>query len=362
MKSYRVVSIVGARPNFVKLKPVHKALEKVLHHEIIHTGQHYDFELSEIFFKEFNLPRPDYNLETGSGLPGYQVGQMIKKIERILRKNKYDLVLVYGDTNSTFAGAFAATKSNIKVAHIESGLRSFDRRMPEEINRILTDNLSQYLFASTKTARFNLERENIFGKIYDTGDLSVEIISEAKKLASMSKIIKDLDLNPKDYIVFTMHRAENTEIDNSFLSIIKAFTSLSDVKIVFPIHPRTKKILQKMKLFQKLKECKNVVMIPPVGYIDFIQLIKNADKIITDSGGLQKEAYLLTVPCITIRRSTEWIETVKEGWNALTDTNPDKIVASVRDWNPTVKAQKEVFGKGNTSKNIKKIIIDEILD
>ena len=362
MKSYKVVSVVGARPNFVKLKPVHEALERDLHHEIIHTGQHYDFELSEIFFQEFNLPKPDYNLDIGSGLPGYQVGQMIKKIEKILRENKYDLVLVYGDTNSTFAGAFAATKSNIKVAHIESGLRSFDRRMPEEINRLLTDNLSQYLFASTKTARVNLERENIFGKIYDTGDLSVEIVSEAKNLASKSKIIKDLDLNLKNFIVFTMHRAENTEIDTRFLSIIEAFSSLSDVKIVFPIHPRTKKIIERKKLYQKLKDCKNVLMVPPLGYIDFIQLIKNADKIITDSGGLQKEAYLLKVPCITIRRNTEWIETVTEGWNILTDTNPDKIVASVRDWNPARTTQKEVFGKGNASTVIKKIIIDEILN
>ncbi len=360
MKSHKVVSIVGARPNFVKLKPIHNVLEKVLHHEIIHTGQHYDFELSEIFFKEFNLPKPDYNLEIGSSLPGHQVGEMITKIEKILLKNKYDLVLVYGDTNSTFAGAFSAIKSNIKVAHVESGLRSFDRRMPEETNRILTDNLSHYLFASTMTARDNLEREKIFGKIYETGDLSVEIVSEAKKLAFKSKIIKDLGLDPKQYIVFTMHRAENTEIDTSFLSIIKAFTTLSDVKIVFPIHPRTKKILEEKKLFQKLKDCKNVFMIRPVGYIDFIQLVKNAEKIITDSGGLQKEAYLLSVPCITIRRNTEWMETVKEGWNLLTDTNPDKIIDSVRQWNPTKKAQNQVFGKGNTSKLIKKIIIDEI--
>ncbi|MBA2268244.1 MAG: UDP-N-acetylglucosamine 2-epimerase [Nitrosopumilus sp.] len=176
----------------------------------------------------------------------------------------------------------------------------------------------------------NLEREKIFGKIYDTGDLSVEIVSEAKKLASKSRITKDLDLDLKNYIVFTMHRAENTEIDTSFLSIIRAFTSLSDVKIVFPIHPRTKKILEGKKLYQKLKDCKNVFMIPPAGYIDFIHLVKNAEKIITDSGGLQKEAYLLSVPCITIRRNTEWIETVTEGWNVLTDTNPDKIITSVR--------------------------------
>jgi UDP-N-acetylglucosamine 2-epimerase (non-hydrolysing) len=169
-----------------------------------------------------------------------------------------------------------------------------------------------------------------------------------------------LGLDPKQYIVFTMHRAENTEIDTSFLSIIKAFSTLSDVKIVFPIHPRTKKILEEKKLFQKLKDCKNVFMIRPVGYIDFIQLVKNAKKIITDSGGLQKEAYLLSVPCITIRRNTEWMETVKEGWNVLTDTNPDKIIDSVRQWNPTKMSQNQVFGKGNTSKLIKKIIIDEI--
>ena len=289
MKSDNVVSIVGARPNFIKLKPIHNVLEKVLNHEIIHTGQHYDFELSEIFFKEFNLPKPDYDLNIGSGRPGNQVGEMIGKIEKILLKNKYDLVLVYGDTNSTFAGAFAAIKANIKVAHIESGLRSFDRRMPEETNRILTDNLSHYLFASTITARNNLEKEKAFGKIYDTGDLSVEIVSEAKKLASRSTILTDLNLNRKNYIVFTMHRAENTEIDDSFLSAISAFEAIPDVKIVFPIHPRTKKIFVEKKLYQKLKDCKNVLMIPPVGYIDFIQLVKNAEKIITDSGGLQKE-------------------------------------------------------------------------
>ncbi|WP_458742751.1 non-hydrolyzing UDP-N-acetylglucosamine 2-epimerase [Candidatus Nitrosocosmicus sp. T] len=362
MKNQRVVSIVGARPNFIKLKPIHDRLRNELHHEIIHTGQHYDYRLSEIFFNEFKLPKPDYNLEIGSGLPGLQVGEMIKKIERILTKNRYDLVLVYGDTNSTFAGAFAAIKSNIRVAHVESGLRSFDRRMPEEINRILTDNLSHYLFAPTRTASHNLESENVFGKIYETGDLSVEIISKAKKLASKSRITKDLDLDPKNYIIFTMHRAENTEIDASFLSIIGAFTALSDVKIVFPIHPRTKKILKEKKLYQKLKNCKNVLMIPPVGYIDFTHLVKNADKIITDSGGLQKEAYLLSVPCITIRRNTEWVETVKEGWNILTDTNTEKIVSSVRKWVPENKTQNQIFGEGNTSKAIKEIILNEIFD
>lgn len=361
MKNNNIVSIVGARPNFVKLKPIYDNLKNDVNHEIIHTGQHYDYRLSEIFFKEFELPQPNYDLDIGSGSPGYQVGEMIQKIERILVGNEYDLVLVYGDTNSTFAGAFAAFKSKIRVAHIESGLRSFDRRMPEEINRILTDNLSEYLFASTKTASNNLRSERIMGRIYETGDLSVETISAAKKLASKSHIITEMDLEPKNYVVFTMHRAENTEFDDSFLSIIRAFKSISEVKIVFPLHPRTKKILESKNMYHLLESCKNVLITPPTGYIDFISLVQNANKIITDSGGLQKEAYLLSVPCITIRRNTEWPETVDAGWNVLTDTNTEKIVESVRHWNPSNFNQPHVLGNGDTAKVIKRIIMNEIL-
>lgn len=361
MKRYKIVSVVGARPNFVKLKPIHDILKNDYCHEIIHTGQHYDYRLSEIFFKEFKLPIPDYNLDVGSGSPGYQVGEMIQKIENILVTRNYDLVLVYGDTNSTFAGAFAAVKSNIRVAHVEAGLRSFDRRMPEEINRILTDNLSEFLFAPTNTASTNLHCERINGKIYETGDLSVEVISEAKKLASKSSITRDLNLSLKDYIIFTMHRAENTEFNESFISIIKAFQSLSEIKIVFPLHPRTRKILEQKNLYHHLENCKNVLIIPPAGYIDFISLVQNANKIITDSGGLQKEAYLLSVPCITIRRNTEWKETVDVGWNILTDTNTDKIVHAVRKWNPSNIRRTDVLGNGDTSKIIKKIIMTDVL-
>ncbi|VFJ12515.1 non-hydrolyzing UDP-N-acetylglucosamine 2-epimerase [Candidatus Nitrosocosmicus franklandus] len=357
----KIVSIVGARPNFVKLKPIHDILKDELSHEIIHTGQHYDYRLSDIFFKEFDLPEPDYNLDIGSGSPGYQVGEMIQKIERILIKNDYDLALVYGDTNSTFAGAFAAVNSKIKVAHVEAGLRSFDRRMPEEINRILTDNLSDFLFAPTNTATRNLHNERILGKIYETGDLSVELISIAKELATKSHITRDLNLDHKKYIVFTMHRAENTVFDESFLSIIKAFKSLSDIRIVFPLHPRTKKTLEQKNLYHQLENCKNVLIIPPTGYIDFISLVQNASKIITDSGGLQKEAYLLSVPCITIRRNTEWVETVETGWNVLTDTNAEKIIDHVKGWNPSKKNHSKILGNGDTAKVIKNIILNEIL-
>jgi UDP-N-acetylglucosamine 2-epimerase (non-hydrolysing) len=353
---------VGARPNFIKLEPIHKVFKNEIQHEIIHTGQHYDYRLSEIFFKEFQLPNPEYNLDIGSGSPGYQVGEMIRQIEKVLIKNDYDLVLVYGDTNSTFAGAYAAVNANIRVAHIEAGLRSFDRRMPEEINRVLTDNLSEYLFAPTRTAISNLKSERMRGKIYQSGDLSVEIINEATKLASNSHITKDLNLDPKNYIVFTMHRAENTRFDETFISIIKAFKAISEFKIVFPLHPRTKKFLEYKNLFHKLESCENVLIIPPTGYIDFISLIQNANKIITDSGGLQKEAYLLSVPCITIRKNTEWTETVDAGWNVLTDTNTEMIVDKVRAWNPSNIHQPQILGNGNTAKVIKKIIIDEILD
>jgi UDP-N-acetylglucosamine 2-epimerase (non-hydrolysing) len=361
LRRYKVVSVVGARPNFIKLKPIHEIFGKDLDHEIIHTGQHYDYRLSEIFFKEFKLPTPDYNLEVGSSLPGSQVGDMIKKIEKVLINNKYDLVLVYGDTNSTFAGAFAARKANVKLAHIEAGLRSFDRRMPEEMNRILTDNLSEYLFTPTETAASNLRSERITSGIFETGDLSVETISEARILASKSQITRNLNLDPKSYIVFTMHRAENTESDESFLSIIKAFKALPDFNFVFPLHPRTRKILEHKDYYQMLEDCKNVSIIPPTGYIDFISLVQNASKVITDSGGLQKEAYLLSVPCITIRRNTEWTELVEEGWNILTDTNSEKIIATVRNWDPSNIRRKEVLGKGDTSNVIKKIIFDEIL-
>jgi len=351
-----IVSIVGARPNFVKLFPIHGILKEKYNHTIIHTGQHYDFEMSEIFFKEFNLPSPDINLDIGSGLPCYQVGEMIKKIEELFSHRKFDLVLVYGDTNSTFAGAFAGVKSNINVAHIEAGLRSFDKRMPEETNRILTDNLSDILFAPTKTASQNLLNENNRGKIIETGDLSVEVINESIKLSINSTIIEALDLEPGKYALFTMHRFENTSSPSVLSSIINAFEKLKDVTIVFPLHPRTSRILKEQKLYERLANCKNVNVIPPLGYIDFITLIKNSTKVVTDSGGLQKESYLLGIPCITIRENTEWVETVDQGWNVLVGTNTEKIVNSILEWYPKDNSRKNIFGAGNSSKLIKNVL------
>jgi UDP-N-acetylglucosamine 2-epimerase (non-hydrolysing) len=360
----KIASVVGARPNIIKLAPIHKAIRTFSDHHrhvIIHTGQHYDYKLSEIFFKEFDLPKPNFDLNVGSATPGFQIGEMIKKLEKIfLKYNDFDLVLVYGDTNSTFAGALAAMKSGIRVAHIEAGLRSFDRRMPEEINRILTDQLSDYLFAPTQTAIENLEREHVFGKIVYSGDIAVEIINYAVQISSKSLILENLQLRRKAYILFTMHRAENTDSHDSLISIIRAFETLSEIEIVFPIHPRTTNLLKKRDLYSRLEKCKNVKLIQPVNYIDFIKLMQNAKKVITDSGGVQKEAYLLSVPCITIRRNTEWIETVRSGWNILTDTDTKKIVKATRDWMPSPTSNqkiKPIFGDGHTSAIIKNSIM-----
>lgn len=360
----KIASVVGTIPNFIKLAPIHKAISIFSDdHAIIHTGQHYDYELSERFFKEFNLPKPNFTLDVGFGRPGYQIGEMIKRLEKIFLESEFDLVLVYGDTNSTFAGALSAVRSNINIAHVESGLRSFDRHMPEEINRLLTDHLSSYLFASTQTAIKNLEREHVFGKVFYTGDISVEIVKVAVSLASKSVILNDLRLEPKSYVLFTMHRAENTDSDCNLLSVIRAFEILSneerEIRIVFPIHPRTANILKEKNLYDRLKECKNVILIQPVGYIDFIILMQNAIKIITDSGGVQKEAYLLAIPCITIRKNTEWVETVNNGWSRLTDIDTNEIVKATRYWMPlpTNNQLKPIFGDGQTSMIIKDLIM-----
>ena len=356
----KIASVVGARPNFVKLAPIHRALGSFSDHTIIHTGQHYDYRLSEIFFKEFRLPPPDIELNVGSGESGFQTGEMIKKLEKVFLDSKFEIVLVYGDTNSTFAGAFAASRASLKIGHIEAGLRSFDRSMPEEINRILTDHISDQLFAPTYTAMKNLQSEHVSGKVLYTGDLSVEIIKEALNLASKSSILDNLELEAKSYMLFTMHRAENTNYENKMESIIHVFETLLhrgiDMRIIFPMHPRTTNKLKITGQYERMENCENVMLLEPVGYVDFIKLMLNAQKVITDSGGIQKESYLLGVPCITIRNNTEWVETLEDGWNILTGTDPDKIVTAIVEAGPNQIhniPDQTIFGSGRTSEIIK---------
>jgi UDP-GlcNAc3NAcA epimerase len=359
-----IASIVGARPNFIKLAPIHNLMNESEYtnkfkHIIIHTGQHYDYKLSEIFFSEFSLPKPDYNLDIGSSTPCIQIAEMIRKLEHLFHSLKIDIVLVYGDTNSTFAGGLAATKSMINVAHVESGLRSFYREMPEEINRVLTDHISNFLYSPTETAVKNLKSENIQGEVIYTGDISVEIIRAAETKINNSLILDKLKLEPKNYYLFTLHRSENTNF-KCLKSIIEIFNKIPESKIVFPIHPRTVNILDQNNLFKELQKCKNVILTDPVGYLDFVKLIKYSNKVITDSGGTQKEAYLLNTPCITIRNNTEWIETINEGWNILTGIDIEKTTNAIKNWFPQTTTQNPIFGNGRTSNiiinHLKKIL------
>ena len=352
-----VASVVGARPNFVKLGPMHKSLNKSgIEHLIVHTGQHYDYEMSEIFFNDFELPKPDIHLGVGSGSSCFQIGELVKRLEETLKQKHVDLVLVYGDTNSTLAGAICANKCNIKLGHVEAGLRSYDFAMPEENNRVLTDIVSNYLFAPTRNALDILKREKTRGKVYQTGDLSVEIIDNTEVISKQSKILDILSLKPRSYLLLTMHRAENTSSRDSFIQLLKTFESLMDYTIVFPIHPRTKKMFKTFGLLDRLLKCSNVKMILPVGYIDFIALLQNSLKVITDSGGIQKEAYLLKVPCVTMRRTTEWVETIKGQWNILTGIDSEKIVHAVKRRPPTSNYSKSAFGNGKTSQIISNLI------
>ena len=341
----KIATIVGARPNFVKLAPVSKQIRKRgLDEVIIHTGQHYNYEMDRIFFEEMGISAPDYHLGIGSGSHGFQTGEMLKKVEEALIKEMPDAVIVFGDTNSTLAGALAAAKLHIRCAHVEAGLRSFDRNMPEEINRVLVDHCSDLLLCPTTTAVDNLNREGLVENVRLTGDVMVDAQRDCERIAlSKSHILEDLGLLPESYYLATIHRASNTDDPENLRAIAMALQDLDDV--VIPCHPRAEKYLRKFGLWDDLE--KKIRVIKPVGYLDMLLLEKNAKKIITDSGGVQKEAYLLGIPCITLRDTTEWIETVKDGWNLLVPPGKD-IVSAIRDFQPGHERQ-DVFGRGEAS-------------
>lgn len=349
----KIVSIVGARPQFIKCGPVSRAIRQVHKEVLIHTGQHYDYQMSDIFFNELEIPKPDYNLGIGSGDHGYQTGKMIIEIEKILLNEKPDCVIVYGDTNSTLAGALAASKMNIKIAHVEAGLRSFDKSMPEEINRKLTDNVSDILFCPTKTAVENLEHEGIVKGVYLIGDVMLDALNFNKEIAQKrSQVLKRLELEEDNYLVITVHRPCNTENEKNMINIIDALREL-DIKIIFPVHPRTKKSLNRYGLLDIMPE--NVKIIPPLGYLDMLNLLESSKKILTDSGGVQKEAYMLGVQCITLRDNTEWIETLNDKWNLLVGASKEKILQAVNEPKPQRNTSR-VFGNGNSSMMICKCL------
>lgn len=364
----KVMHIVGARPQFIKMASVARAIDKYnskanagIKSVILHTGQHYDDNMSSIFFQQLDISAPDYNLNVGSCSHGIQTAEMISKIEKVILEEKPKLVLLYGDTNSTLSGALAAAKIKYSaheiyhrpyIAHIEAGLRSYDKHMPEEINRVLTDHLSDLLFCPTKIALRNLEKEGINSDIYEVGDVMYDSIVYYSELSeNRSQALEDLKLESGKYYLLTIHRAENTESVQGLRNILEIIDGLS-MPVIFPVHPRTRKILTVLK-----SKFKNILPIPPVSYLDMLFLEKKAALIFTDSGGVQKEAYFLKVPCITLRDRTEWLETEDLGWNKITGVNKKKISGAISTFYKLPRRYKKgLYGDGKASEIIVNII------
>jgi len=354
----KVVSVVGARPQFIKASSVNKALRESGHRDfIIHTGQHYDYEMSQVFFEELELPEPDINLEIGSGSHGRQTGEMLIQIENVLMAENPDCVLVYGDTNSTLAGALAAVKVHIPVAHVEAGLRSFNRKMPEEHNRVLTDHMSDLLFCPTETAVKHLESEGITQGVHWVGDVMYDSILHGIKIAEkFSNIMDKLDIKPQCYVLATVHRAENTDDHERLMSIFEAFTQITqdELSVIIPLHPRTRQCLTNSKF--KIQNSK-LRIIDPVPYLDMLLLEKNARVILTDSGGVQKEAYWFNVPCVTLRDETEWVELVEHGCNVVAGSDKKNICqAYLKMIHRKIDSNTDLYGNGKASHKIVEII------
>lgn len=345
----KLVTVLGARPQFIKAAPLSEALRKNHLEKIVHTGQHYDYQMSDVFFEELGIPKPDYFLGVGSKQHGAQTGEMLTGVEEVLLKEKPDWVLVYGDTNSTLAGALAAAKLHIPIAHVEAGLRSYNRQMPEEVNRVLTDHVSSLMFCPSDRAVKNLALEGLTKGVVRTGDVMADALYFHARRGSERNMAANLRYPKKSYLLATVHRAENTDNLSRLEGILKAFAQIEG-RIVLPLHPRTKKLISDRQM--TLPE--NVEVIEPVGYLEMIILEKEAELILTDSGGVQKEAYLWQVPCVTLRDETEWVETVDTGWNKLAGANPEAIVAAVAGYrkNPLPKYLENLYGNGRASEEI----------
>lgn len=353
----KILTVIGARPQFIKASMFSKAvkLKNDVEEVIIHTGQHYDDHMSAVFFDQLKLPQPDYDLGVGSGSHGQHIGKMVMKLEEMMLSIKPDVVLVYGDTNSTLAGALAASGLHIPVAHVEAGLRSFNKKMPEERNRVLTDHLADWLFCPSKAAVENLKREGISKRVYLTGDIMYDSLLHYKSHAfEQSTILKALSLSRQNYYLATIHRAENTDHPERLKSILTAIRQLS-LKVVLPLHPRTKQKISAHGLDDMLK-APMIHVVAPLNYFDMLRLASEAKAILTDSGGVQKEAYMLKVPCVTVRDETEWEETVQAGWNRLVQAEPQKIVATVKSLQVPASSP-TLFGDGNTAENICDILM-----
>jgi len=348
VNSVRIVTIIGNRPQFVKAAAVSRLLRERHEELIVHTGQHYDDELSRVFFEELGIPAPDRELGAGSGTNTEQTARILGALEPVLADLRPGLVLVYGDTNSTLAGALAAAQAGIPVGHVESGMRSFDRSMPEELNRVLTDHASDLLLCSTQTAIDNLAREGVRGETHLVGDVMADVSVAFREIAAeRSTIAADLGVEPGAYLVVTAHRAGNVDDPARLERLVELIAALPR-PVVFPLHPRTRTRLEAAGLLERLE---GVTVVAPLGYLDFLELARHARAILTDSGGVQKEAYLLGVPCVTLRDTTEWVETVEVGWNVLVDLDPEAALAALKRTPPAERP--ELYGGGHAAERVR---------
>lgn len=360
----KFLTVIGARPQFIKAAVISRAIQVFnehrlhdgqVHEVVVHTGQHYDDEMSSIFFRELGMPTPDYHLGIGSGPHGRQTGRMLEALEPVLQRERPDWVLVYGDTNSTLAGALAASKLGLPIAHVEAGLRSYNRSMPEETNRVLTDHLSALLFCPTARAVKNLSCEGIVAGVHQVGDVMFDSLRYyLARTAHAGELHARLGVHRGDYALATVHRAETTDRPECLSNIVDALGRLG-ILVVWPLHPRTKAALERTGL-TRLPE--TVYAIPPVSYLEMLALQRDARVILTDSGGVQKEAFWLGVPCVTFRRETEWEETVEAGWNCLAGTDPERIVAAVQGFFAELPTQAGIhFGDGHAAERILEVFI-----
>jgi UDP-GlcNAc3NAcA epimerase len=347
----RIATIIGNRPQFVKAAAVSRKLRENGEELIIHTGQHYDDELSEIFFQELDVPRPHRELDAGGGTNTAQTARILAALEPVLGELEPTLVLVYGDTNSTLAGALAAAQAGIPVGHVEAGMRSFDRAMPEELNRVLTDHLSNLLLCSTDTAVANLEHEGVAGEVELVGDVMADVSLTFREIAEeRSHVLEELSLEPGSYLVVTAHRAGNVDRPDRLEALVRLLEALPR-PTVFPVHPRTRSRLEEAGLLERLS---GLILAPSLGYLDFLKLARHSRAVLTDSGGVQKEAYLLAVPCVTLRDTTEWVETVETGWNTLVDLDSGAALAALA--RPRPDQRPELYGGGHAADRVAAVV------
>jgi UDP-N-acetylglucosamine 2-epimerase len=350
----RIVTIIGNRPQFVKAAAVSRRLRERHDELIVHTGQHYDDELSRIFFDELGVPAPDRELGAGPGTNTAQTARILADLEPLLAELEPDLALVYGDTNSTLAGALAAAQGGWPLGHVEAGMRSFDRSMPEELNRVLTDHASDLLLCSTETAMTNLERESARGEAHLVGDVMADVSLAFRDIAEeRSPILDERGLEPGEYLVVTAHRAGNVD-DPERLRLLVELLEALPMATVYPVHFRTEARLEAAGLFDRLEAAPHLVLTPPLGYIDFLKLARHARAVLTDSGGVQKEAYLLGVPCVTLRDTTEWVETVEAGWNVLVDLDREQALAALEREPPAERP--ELYGGGHAAERVVDVV------